>query len=367
MNDHTYPFEEVYQTLRRASQPSLDFYVLTVLSVVIATMGLLLDSAAVVIGAMVIAPLMDSILAISFSSLTHNTRFRLRSIGTLSSGILLGLLVSWLLASVFGGVGSTGEIASRTHPSMLDLVVALASGFMGGYAKVRKGVSGTVFGAAIAIALVPPLSVVGIGLAYGDSQIWGGSALLFLTNVLSIVLSGTLAFALLEFRQLRKSLGSLVVPAVSILVLSVPLMFSFWSLTQNKLIREVLVSELQHRIPKNERETSTLTIEDLTIHPWAKPVDVAMTVHSTHADFNMAEVAAVRHTLERRLRRPVDLTIHIAELATYHNSARLEGEPLHLPLDAPSQPNDEAEAAGNKPEDAKDDAAEPEKTPTIHR
>jgi uncharacterized hydrophobic protein (TIGR00271 family) len=140
-SERTHSYQDVYEALNPVSRPHIDFYVLMILATIISTVGLLLNNSAVIIGAMLIAPLMEPILGISFSSLTRNGPFVVRSTITLVSGILLAVLVSYLLSLPFPNLSISDEVLARTRPSLPDLFVALATGFVAGYAKVRKEVS----------------------------------------------------------------------------------------------------------------------------------------------------------------------------------------------------------------------------------
>lgn len=172
------------------------------LSTAIATFGIATDSTAVVIGAMLIAPLMPPILGLSASLLNG----RLRSAG-LSGLIVVGgvfgsVVLSWLLAGLIPNIQAVvtnAQVMSRTAPSLLDLAIAIAAGAAGAYGVARTEVSDTLPGVAVAIALVPPLSVMGITLHAGDLAQAGGAALLFLTNLFSIVLVAGLVFLVIGY------------------------------------------------------------------------------------------------------------------------------------------------------------------------
>lgn len=301
-------YQEISETLRQSCYPSVDFYVLMTLSVFIASFGLLLDSSAVIIGAMIIAPLMDPLLGISFSSLTNNRRFQAKSMFTILTGILLGLILSYLIGSSFGFLGQTQEIMARTRPTTLDLIVALASGTMGAYAKVRKTVGGSLYGVAIAISLVPPLSVVGIGLAMGNPNIYLGAGLLFLANVMSVILSGTVVFFLLGFDYFRKDLRSLIVPLVGILVLGIPLLFSFRAVIQKKLLKDEIRTILQ-------TETYTFRrgdIQSIEVDPYGEIIEVRVTIQTTSMDISVSQLDQVQAYLQEKVNKPVHIEVNLA-------------------------------------------------------
>lgn len=152
----------------------------------IAALGLLQSSVAVVIGAMLISPLMGPILSMGMSLARVEPREFQRAAITLAVGAGLSILASTLIVWASPLKDITSEILARTRPTLLDLVVALLSGFVGAYLTVnRKG--GSIAGVAIATALMPPLAVVGYGLATASWPIAGGALLLFLTNVVAIL------------------------------------------------------------------------------------------------------------------------------------------------------------------------------------
>lgn len=191
---------EVYRNIHRGSRPSIDYFIMISLSSIIATFGLFLNSTAVIIGAMLVAPLFSPIIGLGLSVTLGNVRLLRLAIEATLKGIALAIGMAIVVTLLSRSEGLTPEILARTQPSLLDMGVAIASGAAGAYAVARKGVATALPGVAIAAALVPPLSVVGIGIAYGDPQVALGSGLLFLTNLVSIVLAGSIVFLLLGFR-----------------------------------------------------------------------------------------------------------------------------------------------------------------------
>ena len=164
---------------------------MVVMSCGIAALGLLQNSAAVIIGAMLISPLMGPIINLGMGLATFDLRTIRGSLGTLAAGVALALAIAVAIVSLSPLQEATGEILARTRPTFFDLLVAVLSGLAGAYATVtRKGE--TIVGVAIATALMPPLAVVGYGLAVANWNIAGGAAFLFMTNLLAIALSVTI-------------------------------------------------------------------------------------------------------------------------------------------------------------------------------
>jgi uncharacterized hydrophobic protein (TIGR00271 family) len=200
---------EVYKQVRRSARPRIDFFMLIALSAGIAALGLLLSSPAVIIGAMLVAPLMSAIVGLGLGTIQGDLRLlRLAGSATLRGmtlAISMGLFIGWLAPFQ----SPTPEMMSRTAPSLLDLGVALISGLAGAYALCRKNISSALAGVAIAVALVPPLATVGIGLAWLNWHIAGGAFLLFLTNLVAISAASELLFFALGFRPRLKWEGRL--------------------------------------------------------------------------------------------------------------------------------------------------------------
>lgn len=181
----------------RGSAKVLQFLTLMGAASVLATAGVLSRSTAVVIGAMLVAPLMTPLLAMAYS-LAMGWPHRLRQSTYIAvGGILVAVGVSWVVTvalAVDVNVGTNNEIVSRTSPGVPDLLIALAAGASGAYVAGRRDLSSAMPGVAVAIALVPPLSVVGITLHEQDWVAAAGATLLFATNMLAIVVMGSITF-----------------------------------------------------------------------------------------------------------------------------------------------------------------------------
>lgn len=210
------------------------FGVLIVLSASIASLGLMQSSAAVVIGAMVVAPLMNPILALA-AAVVHGWAGRAaEALATVAAGAVLAIGTGWVCAAL-GGFGLDpnalpGEVLARTSPGLLDLGVALAAGAAGGYVLARPEANSALPGVGIAVALVPPLGTVGICLQVGRTDLGQGAFLLFVTNFACIVLASALVFILvgvvspdvrrLATPQIRRGL---LLAATGVVVVAVPL------------------------------------------------------------------------------------------------------------------------------------------------
>lgn len=190
----------IYSSIRRRSRADSDYYVMLSLSVIIAALGLLLDSVAVVIGAMIIAPLMRPIIGVGLGISMGNARLVSIGLVTAAKGMVLALAIAAAVGALVPGADITGQLDARGQPQLLDLSIALASGAAGAYAACRKGVGDTVAGVAIAVALVPPVSTAGVGLSLGEWPLAVGASLLFATNFVAIAASSALMFLWMGFK-----------------------------------------------------------------------------------------------------------------------------------------------------------------------
>ena len=222
---------EVTLQMGRDARAGTDFYILIALSASIAFFGLLQNSAAVIIGAMLVAPLMSPMMAMAHGLILGNFKMLQEATNSTVRGILGAIAVATVLTIFLPPQPVTDEIIGRTQPNYLDLFVALVSGAAGAYAVSRKSLSAALPGVSIAAALVPPLCVVGYGLGMGRIDIASGSLLLFLTNLASIVLASALVFLVMGYQPRRDDRyivvrRNLIRVVLAILVISIPLLFA---------------------------------------------------------------------------------------------------------------------------------------------
>lgn len=198
--------QEAVEKLIEYSYPSLDFYLMIVLSVAMATFGLILDNSSIVIGSMLIAPVLYPILSISMGVVMNNAVVLKKSVFTLFRGFILALITSFVVALFFSNkveVLSSAEILARTGPSLLHAGVAVVAGFAASFALVKPKLSEMLPGVAISVALVPPLAVIGIGFAVLSLDLIRGSFLLFLVNGVGVAFTAMLVFSLMDLYTKR--------------------------------------------------------------------------------------------------------------------------------------------------------------------
>lgn len=185
------------------SRLSLNYIALVVASAGIATIGLIANSTAVIIGAMIVAPLMLPIRGSIFGILTANPALTQRGLKSIWVGSLLGIGIAFCLGLVIPFASFGSEILSRTKPNTLDLVVAILAGAIGTFAKCRPRIEDSLAGVAISVALMPPLCVVGLGLAKADWYTCGGAFLLYITNLVGIALACHVVFFVVGYAPQR--------------------------------------------------------------------------------------------------------------------------------------------------------------------
>ena len=189
--------QELYARIRAEAVGGPDFYVMMFLAATLASLGLLQGSTAVVIGAMLVAPLVGPLVGTGLALVQGNIHLLRVSLQVALAGVALGFLVSVAFGLVNPGYEPTLELEARGRPDPFDLFIALASGMVAAYAQGRPSVSGTLAGVAIAAALLPPLAVVGIAAIAGETQIATYAAVLMVTNLVAIILGAALVFRLL--------------------------------------------------------------------------------------------------------------------------------------------------------------------------
>ncbi|RLQ21607.1 TIGR00341 family protein [Seongchinamella sediminis] len=237
-------YRELFVALRDNATASSSYQVLMVLSVMLALAGLYANSAPVIIGAMILAPLMAPIVSFSMGLARSNVNLIRSALKTLVIGIAWGLACAVLLAWLMPFDIATDEMRSRMSPTLLDLFIAVISGIAGAYANAKEEVARSLAGVAIAVALVPPLSVAGIGLGWGDWPMARGALLLLTTNLVGISLAASITFLVLGFAPLTRARKGLAISLLPLALISVPLYIAYDHLVER--------SRLEERVPAGE-------------------------------------------------------------------------------------------------------------------
>ncbi len=203
-----YDKAKAVKNIIKEATPDFDYYLMLILSTLMATMGLLAGSETTVIGAMLLAPLLAPTLGLALGISMSEQKLITRSFGTIFRSsvvaVLAAVIATFLFAlSKFDGGDLNGTILARTEPTLLYFMIAAISGFAVAYTSVRPNLSESLPGVAIAVALIPPLSVVGIGIGTGAVKLISGALLMYLINVAGIVFSAMLAYSLMDVHHKR--------------------------------------------------------------------------------------------------------------------------------------------------------------------
>ena len=297
---------------------SLRYLFMVLMSAGIAILGLLQSSPAVVIGAMLISPLMGPIIGLGFALAVFDWREVRRALLSLAMGSLVAVAIAALIVLASPLQSVTAEILARTRPNLFDLLVAVFSALAGTYATIR-GRGETVVGVAIATALMPPLAVVGYGVATFNLAIFGGALALFLTNFIAIALSAALMARLYGFAEKLSPQQSRrqTILIVSVFVLmSAPLALSLRQIASEALatraLRGVVVAEFGPGARISQLETN-----------YGADPDTASVVVVTRA-FRAGAENRVEAAWSGRLGRPV--RVSLSQLVANQDLPRLEQE-----------------------------------------
>jgi uncharacterized hydrophobic protein (TIGR00271 family) len=306
----------VLNDLIDSSSPGVDYFVLIILSCTIATLGLITDSAAVIIGAMLVAPLMSPLLSLSMASISGRSRLFRRSLTAVVEGSCLAIALSAILAFFsyrlpFGVLAEIpSEVLARTSPSPLDLGIALAGGAAAAYAMAHPRLTAALPGVAIATALMPPLCTAGIGIAFVNSSIIFGSLLLFITNLIAISFAGIITFALLGFRprniQESQQKVSRNLSIATILIIIIGLMLA--ALAWNTILDARLYNRVSAAIIESANEYTTASLVELNISSESELKNIEVTLKTT-SELTPAEAVALQADISEQLQSPVSLTL----------------------------------------------------------
>ena len=303
--------DTLYQSVLESSLLDPEYLTMLGLSGLLALFGLLQNSVAVIIGAMLISPLMNPILSAALALLLGDWKLGRKSAIVLGLSVAAVIAITALVAWVSPLKQVTPEILARTNPNLLDLFIAVLSGLAGTLALRSGAVAMTIIpGVAIAVAVVPPLAVVGYALSNHHGAMAGGAFLLFLTNLVSIMISAALVFLLMGFRPREEAeKGHLklkyrvALSALVLVVLAVPLVQTLRTAVRQVGLRAEVVTLLDAAF-KNENSA----VGDMSFSQGAQGVQVRATVRTTRY-YETPEINAVEESLQKRFGPGARLTI----------------------------------------------------------
>ncbi len=313
----------VYARIRKSARPDADYFILIALSAMIAGLGLLINSPAVVIGAMLVAPLMSPIIGAGLAIVLGDTRFLRLSLGAVIRGVLLAIFVGALAGLLRLHEPLTAETLARTQPTLIDLAIALFSGMAGAYALSHSDAAGALPGVAIAAALVPPLSAIGITFTTGHFQESFGALLLFITNFVAISSATALTFFILGFRPTpaQKAQRQVQTRSVRLALMLVVIVALLLTIFTYRLAQDAnRVAETRAIVQQSVIDITGAEIvspDDLVIHgdvaDGDAPLEMVLTAHSERP-ISYAKVAELQDAISIELQREVGLTLSVIEV-----------------------------------------------------
>ena len=244
----------VIEDISEGSEPGIRFYIMVVLSTMIAGFGLTMNSTAVIIGAMLVAPLMTPIFGMALALIRSDARLLGRAARAEIVGVFAAILMGLIIGKLYPALEPTPEMLSRTQPQLFDLLVAVFSGFAGAYALVDEKISPALPGVAIATAIVPPLANTGLCFAVGAYAGGVGSFLLFFSNFLSILLVASVVFGFFgmagRYHELSRQviIKRFALPITGFLLIALVLTHTLYQISKDRRIKStienVLIEEL---------------------------------------------------------------------------------------------------------------------------
>lgn len=270
--------KKVYHEIKESAQGDFDFFVLTIFSGIIITLGLVVDSSAVVIGGMLLAPLVWPILSLSLGIVKGRSKLIQDSAFTLLKSTLLIFVIAIIIGIISPSYALKGtEFLSRTSPTVFELFIALAAGFIGAFVIAYPKIGAAIAGVVVAAALVPPIAVMGVAVAHSNIGLAGGAFLLYLSNLIAVTFSASVLFFIAKFKGPSSEKGQERMKSnmrwtlLFLLVLAVPL-FLITSNTirenkQQKIVREIVSATIPEAVitSVNIDDKSEISIVNVTI------------------------------------------------------------------------------------------------------
>ena len=290
-------FEELFKVLRKNSETSAAYLMMMILSTLIATFGLYGDSSPVIIGAMILAPIISPVVSFAMGMVRSDLPMLKKSLVTIIIGTVVALFIAAGVTIVIPLKLITPEVEARLSPNLLDLGIAVASGVAAAYAHAKEGIAKSLAGVAIAVALVPPLAVSGIGLGWMDWNVFSGAILLYATNLAGIIMFAGLTFLLLGYAPFKRAKIGLTYMLVMVALVAIPLTLSF-----NRIMKEAQITKNLEGIAIDK-----IVLRDVKVR-FGDPLVISLNLVGSEA-MEPEKIAEIKEEIEWRVGEPVALEV----------------------------------------------------------
>jgi len=293
----TEEFQDLFKVLRENAKLTSPFIVMMVLSTLIASFGLFGDSSPVIIGAMILAPIISPIVSFSMGMVRYDTNMLKTGISTILIGTAVALLVAAGVSLIIPLKVLTSEIDARLSPTLLDMGIAVASGIAAAYAHAKEGIAKSLAGVAIAVALVPPLAVAGIGIGWLDWEVFSGAFLLYLTNLAGIIMFAGITFLVLGFAPFKRARMGLIYTLIILVCVMIPLSLSF-----NRIQIEAQITSQLEGIKLDEA-----ILKDIKVRI-GKPLLISVKLVSSES-LDANKMKMIKTKIEEKINKPIKLEV----------------------------------------------------------
>lgn len=315
-------YGQLSRHLDKMAAPTTSFHALTLIASLIGALALIGDNAASLIGAMIVAPLMGPIMATAFGLVTGDLLLGIQGFITSSVGAIEVIFIAWVLTSLMGLPEIGTQIALRTNPTLLDLGIAIAAGAVGALGQSQRSIAATLAGVAIAVALVPPLSVMGMSLSVRvfDLEMCRGATLLFLANWSGMILAAAGIFLIQGYGQWQRAKSGLALILLLIFALTIPLGFSLLSVFEQARLHQQVEQAIARQWPQDDARL-------LSVRSTRQQLSLKLEIHSGE-QLQKARIRTWHYQLERDLGKPTQLEVLMVPIqrfelnSQYHNSLK---------------------------------------------
>jgi len=270
--------DKVYDEIKENAKGDFDFFVLTIFAGIIITLGLVVNSSAVVIGGMLLAPLVWPMLFLSMAIVKGKPRLIRDSVFTLLRSTVLIFVIAFFLGILSPDYAlQGGEFLSRTSPTIFELFIALAAGFIGAFVITYPKIGASIAGVVIAAAIVPPIAVMGISVSHGNLVMAGGAFILFMSNLIAVTFASSILFLIARFKGPSSEKGKVQRKSnirralILLFIMMIPLFLITSDVikesNQQSMIREVVMAIIPDSsiMSVEINEKSEVTTVDITI------------------------------------------------------------------------------------------------------